>query len=66
MTVNMETKNKHTDNGEKDDRKVPYPLRNLILYRIKISRNHIQDPNKLFNLTLKTYTLKTNTLVMKL
>ena len=32
--------------------RVPYPSINLILYRIKISRNHIEDLGKLFNLTL--------------
>ena len=44
---------------------VPYPSINLILYRIKISRNHIEDLGKLFNLTLKSDTLKDKILVLK-
>lgn len=41
--------------------RVPYPSINLILYRINISRDHIEDLGKLFNLTLRRdNTLKDN------
>ena len=33
--------------------RVPYPSINLILYRINISRDHIEDLGKLFNLILR-------------
>lgn len=40
--------------------RVPYPSINLILYRINISRDHMEDLGKLFNLTLRRDTTKDN------